>query len=395
MSWRWQPPVYSPLSLRCLVAAVGAALARSGAGVGSLQAKLAAEFGTDRVLLTDSGTSALTLAIRGALASRQGAPVALPAYGCYDLVTAAEGAGATVVLYDVDPATLGPDWESLKRALHAGPAAVVIAHLFGVPVDFTRVRAALGPRGILLIDDAAQGIAARFGGRRLGTLGDLGVLSFGRGKGLTGGGGGALLATSPAGSRALESVGALRSSGRPGSMRVIAGLAAQWMLARPLAYRIPASVPALGLGNTVYRSPRPPMAPAAASEGAVMANWADAFEEAEVRRRNGERFASVAGTLAVSIPPRADPGFLRFPIVLRERSPARADRRLGIWPGYPLALADLPGLSERYLNRDEAFQGARRLARRLVTLPTHSILNARDLVALDRWIANAAAASAG
>jgi hypothetical protein len=65
-------------------------------------------------------------------------------------------------------------------------------------------------------------------------------------------------------------------------------------------------------------------------------------------------------------------------------------RRLGIWPSYPRALADLAGFGERRLNPDERFSGARELAVRLVTLPTHRHLHTRDLQALERWIARLA-----
>ena len=78
-------------------------------------------FGSRDVLLTDSGTSALALALRMAVAARPDRPtVALPAWACYDLATAADAADVGVVLYDLDPATLGPDWASLDRALSAG-----------------------------------------------------------------------------------------------------------------------------------------------------------------------------------------------------------------------------------------------------------------------------------
>ncbi len=78
-----------------------------------------ASFHPQHAVLTDSGTTALTLAIRAAQRIRPG-PVSLPAYCCYDLATAADGAGADVLLYDLDPLTLGPDWSSFERTLGRG-----------------------------------------------------------------------------------------------------------------------------------------------------------------------------------------------------------------------------------------------------------------------------------
>ena len=68
--------------------------------------------------------------------------------------------------------------------------AVVVAYLYGIPFDTAPVRAAAGAVGAWLIEDAAQGAGASFRGRALGAFGDLSMLSFGRGKGVTAGRGG-------------------------------------------------------------------------------------------------------------------------------------------------------------------------------------------------------------
>ena len=90
MRWRRQLPAYSPLSLRAVLAgAMGLATGGEEARR-SVAATLKRHFGARDVLLTDSGTGALTLAIRACLAGKTGTMVALPAYGCYDLATAAD-----------------------------------------------------------------------------------------------------------------------------------------------------------------------------------------------------------------------------------------------------------------------------------------------------------------
>ena len=73
------------------------------------------------LLLTDSGTSALALALQRAARERPG-PAALPAFCCYDIATAADVAGVPFVLYDVDPETLGPDPASLGGRWRPAPA---------------------------------------------------------------------------------------------------------------------------------------------------------------------------------------------------------------------------------------------------------------------------------
>jgi hypothetical protein len=58
----------------------------------------------------------------------------------------------------------------------------------------------------------------------------------------------------------------------------------------------------------------------------------------------------------------------------------------GLARGYPLALADLESFGERVLNGSDGFPGARELAERLVTVPTHSLLSRGDLAAIEAWL---------
>jgi len=237
VSWRRQLPAYSPLPLRAVVAGAAGLLSGPGSARAFVTATLARNYGSDDVLLTDSGTGALTLAIGASLAGQPGASVALPAYGCYDLATAADGAGSPVLLYDLDPATLAPDLASLRRALERGARAVVLAHWYGIPVDPESVSAA-GAAGVTVIEDAAQGAGAAWRGRQLGSFGDLAVLSFGRGKGNTAGRGGALVAHGAPGSAAFARAHPQVARARRGAQECVQ-LKAQWLLGRSALYAVP------------------------------------------------------------------------------------------------------------------------------------------------------------
>jgi dTDP-4-amino-4,6-dideoxygalactose transaminase len=108
----------------------------------SLARSIGAEFDSSVVRLCGSGTDALQRGIRLA-AARVGrrAAVALPAYSCFDLASAAIGTDLPIVLYDLDPDTLGPDLDSLRHALAAGARVVVISPLYGMPVDWAEIEA--------------------------------------------------------------------------------------------------------------------------------------------------------------------------------------------------------------------------------------------------------------
>ncbi len=402
MRWRRQLPVHSPLSAVALLAAIRAAASRNG-GPAEAEARvvtlLTERYGARAVLLTDSGTSALTAALLGVLRDRPGGlappPVALPAYACYDVATAAAGARVPVLLYDVDPHTLAPDLAQVSAALRRGAAAVVVAHLYGCPVDLTEVNRLASAAGAVVIEDAAQAAGATLGGRPAGSLASLAVLSFGRGKGLTGGSGGALLAHDDLGARILERVrrDSALEHGRRGWSELVA-ITAQWLLQRPSLYAIPAALPGLRLGQTVYREPRHMRAPAAVSCPVIAASWSLADQEVEVRRRNAQRLLVALqrhpAFQTISTPAGACPGYLRLPVLApagaRRAVDAPGVRSMGVMPGYPQALCDLTPFAMRCLNREGAFAGSRLLAAWLCTLPTHGRLGAGDLVELEQWI---------
>ena len=338
-------------------------------------------------LLTDSGTGALTLALTACLRERPG-PVALPAYACYDLATALVGAGGRCVFYDLDPATLAPAPESLAQAVEAGAGVVVIVHLYGFPVDIAALR--LPPR-VLVVDDAAQGLGATLRGRYLGAGGALGVLSFGRGKGMTAGSGGALLAPGEPGVSLLKAVqGTVQPPIR--GLAPFVALKAQWLLGRPGAYGFAARMPFLHLGETRYHEPAPvrELSAAGAAVLAVTSRLADA--DTERRRAVARRLIASLGAegrfTPVRAAPDAEPGYLRLPVLhaLEARRAVLAAAPLGVQPGYPAPLPDLPALRDRSVNRTEEFPGARILAARACTLPTHRFLGERDLRRLEAWL---------
>lgn len=389
MSLRHQLPARSPVSLGAVAAGAHAAVFGTATARERLARAIDAEVGARGSLLVDSGTSALALALAS---TGEGAPVALPAYSCFDVATAADGANVRVLLYDIDPDTLSPDLPSLEAALRAGARAVVVAHLYGVPVDLDPVRELARDAGTMLIEDAAQGGSARYRGRRIGGFGSLSILSFGRGKGWTGGGGGALIAHDAAG---LEALAAARARLGPAARggRALAGVGAQWLLGRPAVYALPAALPFLGLGETVYHAPHPPDHMAHAAVAVALRTRHLAERESIRRRAHAERLRTALRQGRRFRPVRpageAEADWLRLPAVQTPRVTDRSARRLGIMPGYPCALTELAGFSDRVLNREHPVPGARALARDLLTFPTHGALREADLRRLEDWIRRA------
>ena len=281
------PPVSSPLSALALISGVRASVRSRAASEARelLRVALRARGFGAPTLFADSGTSALALALQLAH-QKNGQPVALPAFACYDIATAADAAKVPVLLYDVSPRTLAPDLQSVEAAVALGARTFVAVHLYGLPVDIISLRALL-PSDSFVIDDAAQGIGAHLAGQPLGSHGDLGVLSFGRGKGLTGGGGGALLLNRELGTEAVELEPLL--SLRPGNLRTLAATVAQWVFARPRVYALPRALPFLSLGETLYHPPHAPAGISAFSLG-VLSQTVRTVDGEQTRRQRAARY---------------------------------------------------------------------------------------------------------
>ena len=219
----------------------------------------------------------------------------------------------------------------MERALARGARVAVIAPLYGFPVDWDALADLLVRYGAIAVEDAAQGDHAEWRGRKLGSLGPISVLSFGRGKGWTGGSGGALLIRDQAPWQGLRDTLMEMSSGtgRLAEVRVLGALAAQWALGRPECYAIPRAVPRLQLGETVYHDPVPPRGMTRAASACLAANRPAAAEEAATRRATALALLAVIGSgprvRAIRPLAGATPGFLRLPLRLADWLPGVCD----------------------------------------------------------------------
>jgi hypothetical protein len=388
MNWRYQPPALSPVSPAALLAGFAAAVGHSRVSKQDVASELTRCYQATDALLTDSGTSALVIALRTLLP--RGGTIAYPAYACIDITAAALRANVSVRLYDLDPMTLSPDLDSLRKTMERGVDAVLVAHLFGYPADVGAVKALADERGILVIEDAAQAAGGTLRGTRLGGLADVSILSFGRGKGITAGSGGALLSRTAAHTELNEVIAARLGDGSRGAREIVA-LAGQWLLARSELYRLPASVPALRLGEMIFRAASEPRSMAAAAAAILpIALRMEARELAHRRERAKELLAILRQTSDTLVPvrsiPRGEPGFLRLAF-LDTNGDTVPNESVGVMRGYPLTLDQHEQLRPILAAGESAGRGAQRLRDRLFTAPTHSRVSAADIGRFQQWLA--------
>jgi perosamine synthetase len=384
MLGRWQPPVIARVSARALGQSFGAAMRRD-ADVPSVRRALEERFDARAVALTDSGTSALVLAFRFALPA--GGTVALPAYACVDLLAASAYAGLEVRLYDIDPETLSPDLDSVTRAVARGVDAIVVAHLFGFPADVPGVASIAEAHGVPVIEDAAQQAGGTLHDRRLGAFGPLAILSFGRGKGLPAGGGGAIMANTGTWSQQIHAWEASVPTPRRAGWREWVTAAGIWAVGRPSVYGIPASIPALGIGETIYKEAHEPErlsnAGVALAGQALAEADADGMDRVARARQLAEALGDVPGLCVVRPIANGTSGYLRLPVL--DRLGRRAAPRLGVVRSYPRALGEEPAAKALLASREPPTPGAVTICKSLFTLPTHANIDGRDREQILRW----------
>lgn len=155
-----------------------------GPRVRELEERLADYVGVRYCVTCANGTDALVLALM-AWGIGPGDAVFVPDFTFFATAEAVARVGAVPVFVDVDPLTYNISPVALMEALRVvdartglRPAVVTAVDLFGLPAEYSALRALCERYGLLLLEDAAQGFGGAVGDRRAGSFGDISATSF-------------------------------------------------------------------------------------------------------------------------------------------------------------------------------------------------------------------------
>ncbi len=167
-----------------------------GEEVSALETEIAAYCDVKHAIGCASGSDAVLLALM-ALGIGPGDKVLTTPYTFFATVSAICRVGATPVFADIEPDTFNLDASKAAVVLadHPEVRAIIPVHLFGACADLDALRSLAAPRGIFIIEDAAQSIGSEYKARRAGSIGDIGCLSFFPSKNLGAFGDGGMLTT--------------------------------------------------------------------------------------------------------------------------------------------------------------------------------------------------------
>jgi perosamine synthetase len=172
-------------------------ISSEGPFVRRLEEGFAARVGREYGVAVCNGSVALDVAI-AALGLGPGDEVILPSFTIISCVAAIVRAGAIPVLVDCEPDTWNTTAERIADRITRRTKAIMIVHIYGLPVDMDPVLALARHHGLKIIEDAAEMHGQTYKGRPCGSFGDISTFSFYPNKLVTTGEGGMVLTDDPA-----------------------------------------------------------------------------------------------------------------------------------------------------------------------------------------------------
>src|SRR6202051_3233951 len=143
----------------------------------AIEKEIAEACGVVHAIGVASGTDALELGLH-ACGVKAGDEVIVPAFTIIATGSAVSALGARPVFADIEPATFNLDPDQIEARITPRTRAIVAVRLFGLSADMDAVLAVAEKHGLPVVEDNAQSFGASYRGRKTGSMGRLGCLSF-------------------------------------------------------------------------------------------------------------------------------------------------------------------------------------------------------------------------
>lgn len=148
-----------------------------GPQVVKFEESVASYLGVNHAIGLASGTDALVIALR-ALDISDGDEVIIPAYTFFATAGTVMSVGAKPVIVDIDPQSYQIDVSKIEAALTPKTKAIIPVHLYGHPAEMNPILEIAHKYNLKVIEDNAQGYGAEYLGKKTGSMGEVGCLSF-------------------------------------------------------------------------------------------------------------------------------------------------------------------------------------------------------------------------
>ena len=165
---------------------------QQGAKTPSFEKDFASLIGAGYSVATGSGTQALSTCVY-AMDIGPGDEVITSPYTDFGTISSIISAHALPVLVDIEPDTYQLDPDEVEKRINENTAAIMPVHIFGVACNMERIMSIARRHNLKVIEDACQAVLAKYQGKALGTIGDVGCFSFQASKAIASGEGGAVV----------------------------------------------------------------------------------------------------------------------------------------------------------------------------------------------------------
>lgn len=388
---RTLPPAAAPIRLRNILDGFQGSL-RGQTEIERFRSELQDYFQVEHCFVLSSGKAALTVILQSLYNQHPDRnQVLIPAFTCYSVPSAIVRAGLKVSLCDIDPETLDFNLSKLQENLKSNkkPLAVVCPHLFGLPANIALLRNILADLDITIIEDAAQAMGGTENKYFLGTNGDAGFFSLGRGKAFSTVQGGIILTDSDQLAKEISrTIQKLSDQSVAKNLKHLVYALALSALMCPSLFWLPKAIPGLRLGETIY-DPKFPMDNFSSFQAGLARNWPKRISALQqVRQKNvsfWQKHLSRFPWLQTIYPKNQLSNIyplIRYPVLIKNNSlremvlKSSHKHGLGIMPSYPDSIDGIQELE--IVNNGQTFPGAKECSGKLVTFPVHSYVTRQD-----------------
>ncbi len=384
---RTLPPAASPIPFSAILRALPASLC-SNSSNNWLEKEILQEFSSKHCFFLSSGKAALFLileVLKELYPDRD--TVILPAFTCYSVPAAVKRAELQIRLCDLAPSSLRVDKEKLRKIISVDQKeqrilCVVPTHLFGCPENITDIRAIIGP-DIPIVEDAAQAMGGIVNTHKLGTLGDIGFFSLGRGKALSTMAGGIIVTDRDDLAVRIRSLsGSLSGSNMQNILKSALKTVLTAIFQNPSMFWLPKAVPLLKLGETFYE-PDFTLRQMSTFHVQLARNWqARLRQHQRARKRNIVYWQDNLPDNFKRLCCETDTGMIRLPILGKNREQRdyilkQSEKQgLGLMPAYPTSINKIEEIAGEFADQD--CPQAEGICNRLFTLPVHEYISAKD-----------------
>lgn len=322
--------------------------------------------------------------------------VAISAYTCPDVATAAIDANCKILLFDISSANLQPDITQIKNLISSHEiGSILYSNLYGFPDK----QADHSEDSVFVINDLCQSALSSSSESAHHNLSEkeIGILSFGRGKAFAAVGGGLLLV--PKVSKELEAQVKTLYEKLPvesQTKNILYGvkLILQYFLEKPSLYWLPLSLPFLKLGETKVRTDNTQCKAGTATRAAISASI-KAIEERKAELDSClELYRNEKNTEKLDLDKNITP--IRLPLILSEEQKValinieKKAKKKGLSFSYPKAIHQYPEISPFIVNSPDdtmhQYKGSEKISQTIVTLPVHKYIKKDDIVEIFKLI---------